>query len=66
MGGTNKNKKAPKNRNTTKKNKKSDIKLLTQNALDRKYFKLYGYGEPTMNKRNNFMNKNMKLRGPMP
>ena len=62
MGGTIKNKNASKNRNTTKKNKQ-DIKLLSNKDLDKKYFKMFGYGEPKINKHNS-MNKNMNLRGP--
>jgi hypothetical protein len=60
MGGTNKNSKAPKN--TTRKNKKSTIKLLSNADLEKKHLKMFGYSEPTMNKRNKNMNKNMKMR----
>jgi len=59
MGGTNKNRKAPKNRNTTRKNKKSPIKLLSNADLEKKHFKMFGYSEHTRNKN---MNKNMKMR----
>jgi hypothetical protein len=64
MGGTIKNKNASKNRNTTKKNKQ-DIKLLSNKDLDKKYFKMFGYGEPPMRPKS--MNKRafMKLRGQM-
>jgi hypothetical protein len=65
MGGTIKNKNSPKIRNTTKKNKKQDIKLLSNNDLEKKHFKLFGYGDPPMRPKS--MNKRafMKLRGHM-